>query len=109
MKKISMSKVITPEEHPEEHQQAIGFVQKYQETKKDNAIDAHFVSKVALQQFLDNPDFDAFKIHHARTDDGTRTLLFEGINSKGQSLNSFVCQLPVCPPVCAWGDETDDQ
>jgi hypothetical protein len=97
-----MSKIITPEEHPDEHQQAMGFVQKYQETKKDNSIDAHFISKTALQQFLDNPDFDAFKVHHARTDDGTRTLVFEGVNSQGQSLNTFVSQLPTCPPMCDW-------
>lgn len=97
-----MSKVITPQEHPDEHQQAIGFVQKYQESKKENSIDAHFISKAAIQQFLENPDFDAFKIHHARTDDGTRTVVFEGLNAKGESLNSFVSQLPTCPPYCSW-------
>jgi hypothetical protein len=97
-----MSKVITPQENPDEHQQAIGFVQKYQETKKPDSIDAHFISKDALQQFLDNPDFDAFKIHHARTDDGTRTVVFEGLNAKGESLNSFVSELPTCPPYCEW-------
>jgi hypothetical protein len=97
-----MSKVITPQDNPDEHQQAIGFVQKYQETKKPDSIDAHFISKTALQQFLDNPDFDAFKIHHARTDDGTRTVVFEGLNAKGESLNSFVSDLPTCPPACDW-------
>lgn len=97
-----MSKVITSQDNPEEHEQVMGFVQKYQDTKKPDSIDAHFVSKVAIQQFLDNPDFDAFKIHHARTDDGTRTLIFEGVNSKGESLDTFVCQLPVCPPMCDW-------
>ena len=97
-----MSKVITSKENPEEHEQTMGFVQKYQDSKKENSIDAHFVSKAAIQQFLDNPDFDAFKVHHARTDDGTRTLMFEGINSKGESLDQFVCQLPVCPPDCNW-------
>jgi hypothetical protein len=97
-----MSKVITPQENPEEHRQAMGFVQKYQETKKDNSIDAQFINKAALQQFLDNPDFDAFKIHHARTDDGTRTVVFEGLNAKGESLNSFVSDLPTCPPYCDW-------
>jgi hypothetical protein len=97
-----MSKVITPQENPEEHRQAMGFVQKYQETKKENSIDAHFISKTALQQFLDNPDFDAFKIHHARTDEGTRTVVFEGINAKGESLDSFIAGVPDCPPVCNW-------
>ena len=97
-----MSKVITPKENPEEHEQIMGFVQKYQDTKKPNSIDAHFLSKAAIQQFLDNPDFDAFKVHHARTDEGTRTLMFEGINSKGESLDKFVSQMPDCPPNCAW-------
>ena len=97
-----MSKVITPQENPEEHQQAIGFIQKYQETKKENSIDAHFISKNALQQFLDNPDFDAFKIHHARKEDGTRDLIFEGVNSKGESLDTFVSNVPFCPPMCEW-------
>lgn len=97
-----MSKIITPEENPDEYQQTMGFVQKYQETKKENSIDSHFISKTALQQFLDNPDFDAFKIHHARTDDGLRTIVFEGLNAQGESLNAFVSQLPVCPPDCNW-------
>jgi hypothetical protein len=97
-----MSKVITPKENPEEHNQIMGFVQKYQDTKKPNSVDAHFVSKAAIQQFLDNPDFDAFKIHHARTEDGTRTLMFEGLNSKGESLDTFVSGLPDCPPNCGW-------
>ena len=97
-----MSKVITPKENPEEHEQIMGFVQKYQNTKKENSIDAHFISKASIQQFLDNPDFDAFKVHHARTDEGTRTLMFEGINNKGESLDKFVCQMPDCPPNCAW-------
>ncbi len=95
-----MSKVITPQDNPDEHSQAMGFVQKYQETKKEYSIDAQFINKAALQQFLDNPDFDAFKIHHARTDDGTRTVVFEGLNAKGESLNSFVSDLPTCPPDC---------
>ena len=68
-----MSKVITPQENPEEHERIMGFVKKYQETKKENSVDAHFVSKASLQQLLENPDFDAFKVHHARTDEGTRT------------------------------------
>jgi hypothetical protein len=100
-----MSKVITPKENPEEHKQIMGFVQKYQDTKKPDSIDAHFVSKAAIQQFLDNPDFDAFKIHHARTDEGTRTLMLEGVNSKGQSLDTFVCQIPPCPPMCEWNGD----
>lgn len=98
-----MSKVITPQENPDEHNQAIGFIQKYQETKKDNSIDAHFISKNAIQQFIDNPEFDAFKVHHARAEDGTRTVVFEGINAKGESLDSFVSNLPNCPPECTWG------
>ncbi|MDZ7898727.1 MAG: hypothetical protein U5N85_12005 [Arcicella sp.] len=97
-----MSKVITPQENPEEHSQAMGFVQKYQETKKENSIDAHFISKADIQQFWDNPEFDAFKVHHARADEGTRTIIFEGLNAKGESLNSFVCELPDCPPKCEW-------
>jgi hypothetical protein len=97
-----MSKVITPQDNPDEHSQAMGFVQKYQETKKPDSIDAHFISKNAIQQFIDNPDFDAFKVHHARTDDGTRTVVFEGLNAKGESLNSFVSDLPTCPPACDW-------
>lgn len=97
-----MSKVITPKENPEEHEQIMGFVQKYQDTKKENSIDAHFLSKEAIQQFLDNPDFDAFKVHHARTDEGTRTLMFEGIDVTGKSLDTFVAELPTCPPVCEW-------
>lgn len=97
-----MSKVITLKENPEEHEQIMGFVQKYQDTKKENSVDAHFVSKAAIQQFFDNPDFDAFKVHHARTDEGTRTLMFEGINSKGESLDTFLYQMPDCPPNCKW-------
>jgi len=97
-----MSKVITSQENPEEHEQIMDFVKKYQDTKKPNSIDAHFVSKASLQQFLDNPEFDAFKIHHARTDEGTRTLMFEGINSKGESLDTFISGVPDCPPVCQW-------
>ena len=58
-----MSKVITQKENPEEHKQIMGFVQNYQETKKPDSVDAHFIGKAAIQQFLDNPDFDAFKIH----------------------------------------------
>ncbi len=97
-----MSKVITPQDNPEEHEKAIGFIQKYQETKKTDSIDAHFISKNALQQFIDNPDFDAFKVHHARAEDGTRTVVFEGLNAQGESLNSFVSELPTCPPMCNW-------
>lgn len=97
-----MSKVITSKENPDEHNQIMGFVQKYQDTKKENSIDAHFISKASIQQFLDDPNFDAFKVHHARTDEGTRTLMFEGINNKGESLDKFVCQMPDCPPNCAW-------
>ena len=97
-----MSKVITPQENPEEHERIMGFVKKYQETKKENSVDAHFVSKASLQQLLENPDFDAFKVHHARTDEGTRTLLFEGINSKGESLDTFISGIPDCPPACSW-------
>ena len=100
-----MSKVITPQENPEEHQQAIGFIQKYQDTKKANSVDAHFISKNDIKQFIDNPDFDAFKVHHARNEDGTRDLIFEGINSKGESLQQFVSQVPPCPPACEWGGE----
>jgi hypothetical protein len=95
-----MSKVITPQENPEEHRQAMGFVQNYQNTKKENSVDAQFISKESIQQFLDNPDFNAFKVHHARADDGTRTVIFEGLDAKGESLNSFVCELPTCPPDC---------
>lgn len=97
-----MSKVISPKENPEEYQEAIGFIQKYQETKKPESIDAHFISKNAIQQFIDNPDFDAFKVHHARNEDGTRNLIFEGVNSKGESLQQFVSQVPPCPPDCIW-------
>jgi hypothetical protein len=97
-----MSKVITPKENPEEHKQIMGFVQKYQDTKKPDSVDAHFVSKAAIQQFLDNPDFDAFKIHHARTDEGIRTLMLEGISKTGESLNTFISQVPPCPPNCTW-------
>jgi hypothetical protein len=97
-----MAKFITSQDNPDEHEKAMGLVQKYQETKKDNSIDAHFMSKSEIQKFLDNPDFDAFKIHHARTEDGTRTLVFEGMNNKGESLKSFVCELPNCPPECIW-------
>jgi hypothetical protein len=100
-----MSKVITPQENPEEHRQAMGFVQKYQETKKPGSIDAHFISKNAIQQFIDNPDFDAFKVHHARNEDGTRNLIFEGVNSKGESLQQFVSEVPPCPPMCDWNSE----
>lgn len=98
-----MSQVITPEEHPEDYQSALGLIQKYQDTKKDNSIDAHFISKEAIQKFLDNPDFDAFKVHHGRTEEGTRTLVFEGVSKTGASLNTFVANVPDCPPSCTWG------
>lgn len=97
-----MSKVISPQENPEEHKQAIGFIQNYQDSKKPGSIDAQFISKSAIQQFIDNPDFDAFKVHHARADDGTRTVVFEGLNAQGESLDSFVSELPTCPPECTW-------
>ena len=97
-----MSKVITPQENPEEYHQAMGFVQQYQDSKKLGSVDSHFISKNAIQQFMDNPDFDAFKVHHARNDDGTRNLIFEGINNKGESLEQFVSQMPPCPPDCSW-------
>ena len=98
-----MSQVITPEEHPEDYQSALGLIQKYQDTKKDNSIDAHFISKEAIQKFLDNPDFDAFKVHYGRTEEGTRTLVFEGVSKTGASLNTFVANVPDCPPTCTWG------
>ena len=98
-----MSQVITPEEHPEDYQSALGLIQKYQDTKKDNSIDAHFISKEAIQKFLDNLAFDAFKVHHGRTEEGTRTLVFEGVSKTGASLNTFVANVPDCPPTCTWG------
>jgi hypothetical protein len=97
-----MAKFITSQDNPEEHEKAMGLVQNYQVSKKDNSIDAHFVSKAALQQFLDNPDFEAFKVHHARAEDGTRTVVLEGLNAKGESLNAIVSELPTCPPMCDW-------
>lgn len=97
-----MSQVITPEEHPEDYQSALGLIQSYQDTKKDNSIDAHFLSKEAIQKLLDNPDFDAFKVHHARAEDGTRTLVFEGVSKTGASLNTYVTGVPTCPPTCSW-------
>ncbi len=98
-----MSQIITPEEHPEDYQSALGLIQNYQDTKKDNSIDAHFISKEAIQHFLANPDFDAFKVHHGRTEEGTRTLVFEGVSKTGASLNTFVAKVPDCPPTCNWG------
>jgi len=103
-----MSKIITAD-NADEYQSAMGLIKNYQDTKKENSIDAHFISKASLQQFIDNPDFDAFKIHHARKDVGTRTLVFEGVNKKGQSLDAYmVCVFPECPPVCTWDGDDDD-
>lgn len=104
-----MSKIITTTDNADEYQSAFGLIKNYQDTKKENSIDAHFISKTSLLKFIDNPDFDAFKIHHARKEEGTRTLVFEAVSKKGESLSSYVCDLPDCPPKCDWdGDDNDD-
>ncbi len=95
-----MAKFITSQENPEEHGKALGFVQKYQETKKENSVDAQFFSKEAMQKLIDHPDFYAAKLHHGRLEDGSRTIIFEGLAANGESLNSFIVDGPACPPCC---------
>jgi hypothetical protein len=97
-----MAKFITSQDNPEEHEKAMGLVQNYQVTKKENSIDAQFFSKEAMQKLIEHPDFFAAKIHHARQDDGTRTVIFEGLSANGESLNSFIIDGPSCPPSCGW-------
>jgi hypothetical protein len=97
-----MSKVITPQENPEEHRQAMGFVQNYQNTKKENSVDAQFFNKEAMQKLIEHPDFFVAKVHHGRLEDGTRTMIFEGLNENGESLDSFIIDGVACPPHCGW-------
>ena len=97
-----MSKFITSQEHPDDHQKAIGFVQSYQDTKKENSVDAQFFNKEAMQKLIEHPDFFAAKVHHGRLEDGTRTVIFEGLNKDGESLDSFIVDGAPCPPQCGW-------
>jgi hypothetical protein len=35
-------------------------------------------------------------------EDGTRTMIFEGLNENGESLDSFIIDGVACPPHCGW-------
>ncbi len=95
-----MAKFVTTQENPDEHEKALGFVQKYQETKKENSVDFQVFSKDALQQLIEHPDFHSARFHHGRLEDGTRSIIVEGLGPKGESLNTFVFDGPTCPPYC---------
>jgi hypothetical protein len=97
-----MAKFITSQENPDDHERALGFVQKYQETKKENSVDAQYFSKETMQKLLEHPDFYAAKFHHGRLEDGSRTIIVEGLNTNGDSLDSFIIDGEHCPPNCGW-------
>ena len=48
-----MSKVITPKENPEEHEQIMGFVQRFK-TETEHKVNSQFVTKEVLENLTLN-------------------------------------------------------
>ena len=94
-----MSKVITPQEHPEEHKQIMGFVQRFKK-ETDHKVHSQFVSKEAIEQLITQDNFGGIKIHYGRNDEGTRHMIMEATDTNNKSLECFVAQMPTCPPYC---------
>lgn len=94
-----MSKVINSQEHPDDHEKLIGFVQKFKD-EDETKTRSHFLSKQALDQLTSHEDFGGIRIHYGRNDEGQRHLVLEAVDSKKQTLDSFAGDLPTCPENC---------
>jgi hypothetical protein len=94
-----MSKVITSKENPEEYEQIMGFVQRFKE-EANHKVHSQFVPKEAIAKLITQDNFGGIKIHYGRNDEGTRHMIMEAIDINNKSLDSFVSQIPTCPPYC---------
>ncbi len=94
-----MSKVITPKEHPEEHKQIMGFVQRFK-TETEHKVNSQFVSKEALENLISQENFGGLRINYGRDDDGFRQMILEATDNSRNSLNAFSAHHPTCPPEC---------
>jgi hypothetical protein len=102
-----MSKFITKQEHPEEHKQIIGFVQRFKE-EADHKVHSQFLPKEAIEKLITQENFGGIKIHYGRNDEGTRHMIMEATDTNNKSLGCFVSQLPTCPPWCTDIDDDSD-
>ncbi len=94
-----MSKVITPQENPEEHERIMGFVQRFK-TETEHKVNSQFVSKEALEKLISQENFGGLRINYGRDDDGFRQMILEATDESRNSLNAFSMNHPTCPPEC---------
>lgn len=94
-----MSKVITPKENPEEHEQIMGFVQRFK-TETEHKVNSQFVTKEVLENLISQENFGGLRINYGRDDDGLRQMILEATDENRNSLNAFSAHLPPCPPEC---------
>ena len=94
-----MSKIITPNENPEEHEQIMGFVQRFK-TETDHKVNSQFVSKEALENLISQENFGGLRINYGRDNNGLRQMILEATDQDRNSLNAFSAYLPPCPPDC---------
>ncbi|MFC0184314.1 hypothetical protein SAMN04515674_102165 [Pseudarcicella hirudinis] len=94
-----MAKHFTKNEHPEDHRQIIGFIQKFKE-EENQKIYSHFISKDALEKLMNDDKFGGIRLHYGRNDEGQRRIYIEGATEKGNGLGSFLCDGPICPNDC---------
>lgn len=102
-----MAKHFTKNEDPEEHNQVIGFIQKFKE-EENQKIHSHFVSKEDLVKLMADEKFGGIRLHYGRNDEGQRGIYVEGATAKGNGLGTFLCYGPTCPPVCS-NDEVEEE
>lgn len=94
-----MSKIITPKENPEEHEQIMGFVQRFKD-ETEHKVHSQFISKDSLEKLLSHEDFGGLRIHYGRGDDGVRQMVLEATDESRNSLNLFSANHPTCPTDC---------
>jgi hypothetical protein len=102
-----MSKFISTQEHPEEHQKIIGFVQRFK-TETEHKVHSQILSKESLEKLMSHENFDGIKIHYGRDDEGTRQMIMEAIDPQKKSLGQFIAQIPTCPPWCNEEEEVNE-
>lgn len=94
-----MGKLINKDEHADDYERVMGFVQKHKAAKPKSTHSQTFSGDV-LKGLVNDPNFGSLKIHHGVNDEGHRVLILEALDTDGLAMNVVGSDGPTCPPNC---------
>jgi len=94
-----MGKLINKDEHADDYNRVMGFVQKHKAAKPKSTHTQTFSGDV-IKELVNDPNFGSLKIHHGVNDEGHRVLILEALDTEGLAMNKVAGDAPTCPPTC---------